>query len=72
MLRVEAGFLFIQSGSVMLFGWFGGMTGGMSPPLIPQMGIVGLLELIGGITILLGPFTQPTTSNLSGMMAVAY
>jgi putative oxidoreductase len=73
LLRVVAGFLFMQSGAVILFGWFGGMPGASSPPpLMSQTGIGGVLEFFGGILILLGLFTRPVAFILSGMMAVAY
>jgi putative oxidoreductase len=73
LLRVVAGFLFMQSGAVILFGWFGGMPGASSPPpLMSQTGIGGILEFFGGILILLGLFTRPVAFILSGMMAVAY
>ncbi|HTG37000.1 MAG TPA: DoxX family protein [Thermoanaerobaculia bacterium] len=73
LLRVVAGFLFFQSGAVILFGWYGGMPGAPSPPpLMSQTGIGGILEFFGGIAILLGLFTRPVAFILSGMMAVAY
>src|SRR5881398_530827 len=72
LLRVVAGFLFIQAGGLILFGWFGGMPGGMKPPLMSQTGIGGVLEFSGGILIMLGLFTRPVAFVLSGMMAVAY
>jgi putative oxidoreductase len=73
LLRVVSGFLFMQSGAVILFGWFGGMPGAPSPPpLMSQTGIGGILEFFGGIAILLGLFTRPVAFILSGMMAVAY
>ena len=73
LLRVVAGFLFMQSGAVILFGWYGGMPGASSPPpLMSQTGIGGVLEFFGGIAILLGLFTRPVAFILSGMMAVAY
>src|SRR5437588_10533875 len=72
LLRVVAGFLFIQTGGVILFGWFGGMPGGAKVPLISQTGIGGILEFFGGILIVLGLFTRPVAFILSGMMAVAY
>ncbi|MEO6192101.1 MAG: DoxX family protein [Thermoanaerobaculia bacterium] len=73
LLRVVAGFLFFQSGAVILFGWYGGMPGTPSPPpLMSQIGIGGILEFFGGIAILLGLFTRPVAFILSGMMAVAY
>ena len=74
LLRIVCGFLFIQSGGLILFGWFGGMPGsqGAAPPLGSQIGIGGILEFFGGIAILLGLFVRPVAFLLSGMMAVAY
>ena len=75
LLRIVAGLLFIQTGGLILFGWFGGMPGhppGYTPPLMSQMGIGGVLEFFGGLAILLGLGTRPVAFILSGMMAVAY
>ena len=73
LLRVVAGLLFIQTGGLILFGWFGGMPGASgAPPMISQMGIGGLLEFFGGIAIVLGVQTRPVAFLLSGTMAVAY
>src|SRR5947199_4406577 len=72
LLRVVAGFLFIQAGGLILFGWFCGMPGGAKVPLMSQTGIGGVLEFFGGIFIILGLFTRPVAFVLSGMMAVAY
>jgi putative oxidoreductase len=75
LLRVVAGLIFCQAGSVILFGWFGGMPGqppGSTVPLVSQIGIGGVLEFFGGIAIVLGLFTRPIAFILSGMMAVAY
>ena len=72
LLRVVAGLLFYQAGGMKLFGWFGGMPGGGTAPLMSQVGIGGLLEFFGGILIMLGLFTRPVAFILSGEMAVAY
>lgn len=73
LLRVVSGFLFLQAGGLILFGWYGGMPGEPSPPpLMSQTGIGGILEFFGGILIMLGLFTRPVAFILSGMMAVAY
>ena len=70
LLRIVAGFLFIQNGGLKLFGWFGGMPGGGALP--PLLLAAGLLEFFGGIAILLGIVTRPVAFVLSGEMAVAY
>jgi putative oxidoreductase len=74
LLRIVAGLLFIHTGGLILFGWFGGMPAGQPspPPLLSQTGIGGILEFYGGIAITLGVFTRPIAFVLSGMMAVAY
>lgn len=72
LLRIVAGLLFIQTGGLILFGWFGGMPGGESVRLLSQTGIGGVLEFFGGLAIMLGLFTRPIAFILSGMMAVAY
>src|SRR5215210_8815042 len=73
LLRIVSGFLLLQAGGLILFGWYGGMPGEASPPpLLSQTGIGGILEFFGGIAIILGLFTRPVAFILSGMMAVAY
>jgi putative oxidoreductase len=74
LLRVVAGLLFFQIGSMKLLGWYGGMPGspGSTAPLMSQIGIGGALEFFGGIAIMLGLCTRPVAFILSGEMAVAY
>jgi putative oxidoreductase len=74
LLRVVSGLMFMQAGGMKWLGWFGGMpgSGGAPPALLSQVGIGGLLELIGGAAIMLGLFTRPIAFILSGEMAVAY
>jgi putative oxidoreductase len=73
LLRVMAGLLFCQAGSLILFGWFGGMPGQAGPPAVfSQIWIGGVLEFFGGIAVALGLFTRPVAFVLSGEMAVAY
>lgn len=60
MLRIGAGLLFMQHGLQKLFGMLGGMGGsGAAAPLISQMGLAGVLELGGGLLLVLGLFTRP-------------
>jgi len=74
LLRIVAGFLFLQHGGQKLFAWFGGVGGDPhgTVPLMSQMGLAGALEFFGGIAIMLGLFTRPVAFLLSGEMAVAY
>jgi putative oxidoreductase len=72
LLRVVAGLLFLQAGGMILLGWFGGMPGGATAPVMSQTWIGGVLELVGGTLILIGLCTRPVAFILSGMMAVAY
>lgn len=73
LLRVIAGLLFCQAGSLILFGWFGGMPGQPEgPPVLSQIWIGGVLEFFGGLAVALGLGTRPVAFVLSGEMAVAY
>lgn len=69
LLRVAAGLLFFLHGLPKLFGGFG-----RSAPveLLSQMGLAGIIEVIGGALIGLGLFTSPIAFLASGEMAVAY
>ena len=70
--RIVAGVMFISAGTMKLFN-FPAMPPGMPRiELWSQMGIGGVLELVGGTLIVLGLLTRPTAFILSGMMAVAY
>lgn len=70
LLRIVAGLMFIQHGTQKIFGF---PAPARAPfELMSQMGIGGVLELVGGVLIVLGLFTRPVAFILSGMMAVAY
>jgi putative oxidoreductase len=73
-LRIVCGLTFLTSGTTKLFGYPPPPAGVVMPPLVilSQMGIGGILELVGGLCILLGLFTRPMAFILSGEMAVAY
>ena len=45
---------------------------GATAEVMSQIWIGGVLELVGGVLLLVGLFTRPTAFILSGMMAVAY
>lgn len=69
-LRIVSGLMFMQHGAQKIFGF---PAEAMMPfDIMSQMGIGGVLELVGGALIVLGLFTRPVAIILSGMMAVAY
>ena len=69
--RIVAGLVFLTTGTTK-FGF------PVSPVPIPpftlfsQVGIGALLEIVGGLLIVLGLFTRPAAFILAGEMAVAY
>src|SRR6266576_3848876 len=72
-LRIVTGLLFMQHGSMKLFGIPPSAQGGGMPfDPFSLMGIGGILEFFGGLLIVLGLFTRPVAFILSGEMAVAY
>jgi len=74
LLRMVVGLLLLLHGGQKLFGWFGGFGGvpGATAQLMSQMGLAGVLELLGGTALLFGLFTRPAAFLLSGLLAVAY
>ena len=69
LLRMAAGLLFFLHGLPKLFGGFGRPA---PVELMSQMGLAGIIEVIGGAMIGLGLFTSPMAFLASGQMAVAY
>ena len=71
-LRIMTGLLFLAHGTTKLirFPLTDYFKDGV--PLFSFMGFAGLLEVVGGVLIVLGLFTRITAFILSGMMAVAY
>jgi putative oxidoreductase len=69
LLRIATAFVFMEHGAMKLFGFPAPMG---SIPLFSLMGFAGVLEVFGGLLILIGLFTQPVAFILSGEMAFAY
>lgn len=67
-LRVGAGLLFLQHGSSKLFG----LLGGTAVPLASMFGVAGLMELVGGVLLIVGFLTRPVAAVLMIEMVVAY
>ncbi len=69
LLRAVSGALFMQHGAAKLFGVLGREE---AVEVVSLMGLAAVLELFGGLAILLGLYTRPVAFILSGEMAVAY
>jgi putative oxidoreductase len=68
--RIVAGLIFMTAGTTKLFSF------PSAPPvqihLLSQAGFAGVLEVFGGLAIVLGLATRPVAFLLAGEMAVAY
>lgn len=71
-LRIMTGLLFLAHGTVKLFAWPLAMDWFKDLQLFSLMGFAGILEIAGGILIVLGLFTRHAAFILSGFMAAAY
>ncbi|TCP96805.1 putative oxidoreductase [Cricetibacter osteomyelitidis] len=73
LLRIVAGYMFLLHGTAKFFEFPISMTGGNgSVPLFSMYGIGGLIEVSGGLLLILGLFTRPAAFLMSGQMAYAY
>lgn len=68
-LRIVTALIFLAHGTQKLLGF---PASDMNPPLFSLFGLAGLIELVGGLLILLGLFTRPAAFVSSGTMAFAY
>ncbi len=73
MLRIVAAFLYMQPGTAKFLAFPAAvMPGGGTVPLASLLGVAAMLEIFGGLLLILGLFTRPVAFVLSGEMAVAY
>ena len=71
-LRIVAALIFLEHGTQKLLG-FPPMAEGMAMPApLSLLWFAGILELFGGLLLLVGLFTRPVAFILAGQMAVAY
>ena len=71
LLRIVAGYTFLLHGSAKLLSMpHVAMFDGLQ--LFSLYGLAGVLELVGGLLLVLGLFTRPVAFVLSGQTAVAY
>jgi putative oxidoreductase len=67
-LRIITALLFIEHGTQKLFGFPVAAQG----PTEGLMLVAAILEIVGGLLVLVGFFTRPVAFILCGFMAVAY
>ena len=70
LLRLMTGLLALQFGTMKILGFPPSDFAGTS--LTSMTGIAGLLELVGGVLVVVGLLTRPAAFILSGEMAFAY
>ena len=68
LLRIVAGALFFFHGAQKILGVFGAAR----PPFASQLWFSGIIELVGGLAVMLGLGTRVAALIASGEMAVAY
>jgi putative oxidoreductase len=69
--RIVVGFLFLFHGLQKVFGMFGGMQGAAAP-MGSMPWIAGVIELVGGLLVMIGLATRFVAFICSGEMAAAY
>ena len=68
LMRIVVGFMFLFHGAQKVLGVFSEFQ----PPMGSQLWIGGLIELLGGLAVMLGYQTRVAAFLCSGEMAVAY
>src|SRR5262245_57199042 len=72
-MRIVVGLLFLCHGAQKVFGALGGVDRqGASVPLLSQLGLAGIVELVAGGLIVIGLLAGYAAFIASGEMAVAY
>ncbi len=70
LMRIVAALIFLEHGTQK---WLDFPAGGHgTPALFSMIGMAGIIELLGGLLLVLGIFTKPVAFLCSGTMAVAY
>jgi len=71
-LRIVTALCFMAHGTQKMFGFPASGGGGGGFELFSLMGLAAVLEVFGGLAILLGVFTRPVAFILAGQMAYAF
>ena len=67
LLRIVAALLFIEHGLQKMIGF-----PAAGPPMTPLLWVQAIIEVVGGVALLVGAFTRPVAFVLCGDMAAAY
>ncbi len=70
-LRIVSALIFMAHGTQKLLGFPAPPANGL-PATFSLIWVGGIIELLGGLLLVLGLFTRPVAFVLSGQMAVAY
>lgn len=71
-LRIVSSLIFIAHGSQKLLNFPARNEGAPAPDAFSMFWFAGVLELFGGLLLLIGLFSRPVAFVLSGLMAFAY
>lgn len=71
-LRIAMGLLFLSEGTMKWFGFPPGPAGMPHATVSSLVGVAGLIEIVGGLSMMVGLLTRPWAFLLAGEMAVAY
>ena len=71
-LRIVSGLLFLQHGTMKFLSFPEGPMAGKGWALDNPGAYAGIIELVGGVLLILGLLTRPVAFIASGTMAVAY
>jgi putative oxidoreductase len=70
-LRIVTAFLLLQHATAKFFG-FPHVAYFDNLQILSLIGVAGIIELVGGVLLLIGLFTRPAAFVLSGELAFAY
>ncbi|MFL2547218.1 MAG: DoxX family protein [Candidatus Rariloculaceae bacterium] len=70
-VRIVSAYMFMLHGTQKMFSWPVAAFGEYNLMSLAP-GLAGLLEVVGGLLLLVGLFTRPVAFVLSGLMAFAY
>lgn len=71
-MRIATALIYMEHGTQKLLDFPASAHGGPHPALLSLFGVAGIIEIVGGILLVLGLFTRWTAFICAGEMAVAF